>query len=118
MHIDYPFHLDSRGRTATTSEDDHVRDLIEQVLFTAPGERVNRPSFGSGVLGLVFAGQSDALISTTQLTVQGSLQQWLGEIISVEGVLVEQEESTLRVTVQYVIQRSQRRQVATLTREI
>ena len=54
MHIDYPFHVGGGGRTAGTNDDDYVRDLVEQVLFTAPGERVNRPTFGSGILRLVF----------------------------------------------------------------
>ena len=52
--LDFPYHFDGRGRTATTGRDDHIRDLIEQVLFTAPGERVMRPDFGSGLLALVF----------------------------------------------------------------
>lgn len=97
MHIDYPFSFDGRGRTAQTTPDDHIRDLIEQVLFTSPGERVNRPTFGSGVMQLLFAPNNDALASATQLTVQGALQQWLGDLILVESVDVENEDSTLRV---------------------
>lgn len=112
MQIDYPLHFDSRGRTAETGEDEHIRDLIEQVLFTSPGERVNRPTFGSGLLQLVFAPNSDALAAATQLTVQGALQQWLGDLIVVEGVQVESRESTLEVTVQYSIRRTQERRVA------
>ena len=67
MNIDFPLHFDDRGRTAATDDDEHVRDLIEQVLFTAPGERVNRPTFGSGLLQLVFAPNSDALAAATQV---------------------------------------------------
>jgi Bacteriophage baseplate protein W len=116
MHIDYPFHFDGRGRTAQANPDDHIRDLIEQVLFTAPGERVNRPTFGSGVMQLIFAPNNDALASATQLTVQGALQQWLGDLILVESVDVENEEATLRVRVQYVIRRTQQRQAAEFLR--
>src|SRR6266478_3155332 len=116
MQIDYPFQFDGRGRTAETTDDDHIRDLIEQVLFTAPGERVNRPTFGSGVLQLLFAPNGDALASATQLTVQGALQQWLGDLIQVEGVAVANEDATLRVTVQYVLRKTQQRQVVQLTR--
>jgi phage baseplate assembly protein W len=112
VQVDYPYGFDARGRTAETSEDEHIRDLIEQVLFTSPGERVNRPDFGSGLLRLVFAPNGDALAATTQSTVLGALQQWLGELIVVEGVQVESEDSTLRVTVQYVIRRNQERRVA------
>ncbi len=118
MQIAYPFHLDSRGRTATTDQDDHIRDLIEQVLFTAPGERVNRPTFGSGLLQMVFAPNSDELATATQFLVQGSLQQWLGDLIQVEAVQVNSIESTLEVTVVYLIRRSQERQTAQFRREV
>lgn len=116
MQVDYPVHFDGRGRTASTTEDEHIRDLIEQVLFTSPGERVNRPTFGSGLLQLVFAPNSDELAAATQLSVQGALQQWLAELIQVEAVTVQNTDSTLRVTVQYVIRRSQQRQVAQFSR--
>lgn len=118
MHIDYPFHLDARGRTADTDHDAHVRDLIEQVLFTASGERVNRPDFGSGLMQLVFGPNSDEVATATQFLVQGALQQWLGDLIRVEDVQVESEETTLRVTVQYTTLRDQQRQTATFSREV
>jgi len=117
MHLDYPFHFDGRGRTAETTDDDYIRDLIEQVLFTAPGERVNRPTFGSGVMQLVFAPNGDALASATQQLVQGALQQWLGDLILVQAVTVQNEDSTLRIQVQYVIRRTRQAQVAQFSRE-
>ena len=95
MQIDYPYEFDSRGRTAGTTDDEHIRDLIEEVLFTTPGERVNRPTFGSGVLQLIFAPNSEALAAATQMTVQGALQQWLGDLIQVEAVEVQSEDSKL-----------------------
>jgi phage baseplate assembly protein W len=118
MQIDYPYHFDSRGRTATTDQDDHIRDLIEQVLFTVPGERVNRPTFGTGLLQLVFAPNSDELATATQFLVQSALQQWLGDLIQVEAVAVENIDSTLRLTVQYTVRRTQQRQVAQFSREV
>jgi phage baseplate assembly protein W len=114
--LDYPFHFDSRGRTAESADDAHIRDLIEQVLFTAPGERVNRPSFGSGLMQLVFAPNSDTLAATTQFLVQGALQQWLGDLIVVESVQVEADDGTLRVASQYLIRRTQSRQTAQFSR--
>ncbi|HEX8237097.1 MAG TPA: GPW/gp25 family protein [Abditibacteriaceae bacterium] len=116
MQIDYPYHFDSRGRTASTQQDDHIRDLIEQVLFTAPGERVNRPDFGSGLMQLVFAPNSDELAAATQFLVQGALQQWLGDLIVVELVEVESHDSTLRVLVQYLIRRNGERALAEFQR--
>ena len=116
MKIDFPYHIDHRGRTAFTDEDEHIRDLIEQVLFTSPGERVNRPDFGSGLLQLVFAPNSDTLAAATQVTVHGALQQWLGDLILVEAVEVDNEDSTLRVTVRYLVRRTQLQQVEQFSR--
>jgi hypothetical protein len=118
MNIDFPYKFDHRGRTAETDYEDHIRDMIEQVLFTSPGERVNRPSFGSGLLQLVFAPNSEELAGTTQFLVQGALQEWLGDLIQVESVQVESVESTLQVIVQYIIRRNQTRQTATFDRQI
>ncbi len=118
MQIDYPFHFDSRGHSAATGADEHIRDLIEQVLFTSPGERVNRPTFGSGLLQLVFAPNSDVLATATQIAVQGALQQWLGDLIQVEAVQVTSIDSTLEVQVQYTVRRNQQRQVAQFRRSV
>jgi uncharacterized protein len=118
MQIDYPFHIDSRGRTATAGTDDHIRDLIEQVLFTTPGERANRPTFGCGLNQLVFAPNSDELATATQFLVQGALQQWLGDVIQIEAVQVVSQDSTLEVTVQYVQRNDQTRQTAQFQREV
>jgi len=116
MNVDFPFHFDGRGRTADADEDAHVRDLIEQVLFTTPGERVNRPTFGCGLNQLVFAPNSDELAAATQFLVQGALQQWLGDLIQVAEVAVESEDSALRVTVEYLVRRDGRRETAQFTR--
>jgi len=111
MNIAFPYHFDSRNRTGEALEEKHIRDLIEQLLFTSPGERVNRPTFGSGLLRLVFEPNSPELAAMTQLMVQGALQQWLGELIQVEGVEITSENATLRVEVRYVIRRTQERRV-------
>jgi len=118
MQIDYPFHIEGRGRTASTYQDDHIRDLIEQVLFTMPGERVNRPTFGSGLMQLVFAPNNKELATATQFLLQGALQQWLGDLIQVEAVDVESKDATLKATVRYMIRRNQQRQEAQFSREV
>jgi len=101
--LDHPYHFDGQGRTAATEEADHVRDLIEQVLFTAPGERVMRPDFGAGLLALVFEPNSSTLAATLQFLVQSALQQHLSHLIAVNVVAVENIDAALQVTVQYVV---------------
>ncbi len=96
---DFPFHIDGRGRTSETDDNEHVRDLIYQVLFTNPGERVNRPDFGCGLKQLIFMPNSDALAISTQAIVHGALQRWLERVIKVESVTVEAVDAQLKVTV-------------------
>jgi len=112
MNVEHPFQFDPRGHTAEADDDAHLRDLIEQVLFTSPGERVNRPTFGSGLLQLVFAPAGDQVAATVQMIVQGSLQQWLGDRIVVEAVQVDAVDSTLSVSVEYLNRQSGQRQLA------
>ncbi|HEB78742.1 MAG TPA: hypothetical protein ENI90_09480 [Methylothermaceae bacterium] len=118
MQVFYPFHIDGKGLTATAPEADHIRQMIEQVLFTNPGERVNRPDFGSGVRQLVFAPNSPELAATTESLVQAALQKWLGEAIRVEAVQVESEDAKLRISVHYTVLRREARQVATFERSL
>jgi hypothetical protein len=116
MNIDFPFHFDGRGRTAITGDDDHIRDMIEQFLFTSPGERVNRPDFGSGLLGMVFEPNSPELAAALQHTIQAGLQRWLGDLIEIQTLEVTSEEATLRVLIQYVVRRTGEHRTETFER--
>jgi uncharacterized protein len=118
MNIDFPFHFDNRGRTAATDDDDHIRDMIEEFLFTNPGERVNRPDFGSGLLQMVFAPNSPEIASALQFTIQAGLQRWLSDVIVAQKVEVTSEDSTLRVLVQYVVKSTNQTQTATFTQTV
>ena len=118
MQIGYPYRFDGKGLTATASEEAHIRDMIEQVLFTSPGERVNRPTFGSGLLKLVFAPNGDVLAAAAQVSTQGALQLWLGDVIALQAVQVDNTDATLTVTVRYLIRRTQQQQVATFTQVV
>jgi hypothetical protein len=101
MNIDFPFAIDGRGRTAEADPAEHVRDLLEQLLLTAPGERVNRPSLGSGLMHLVLEPSSQELAAATELLVQGAIQNWLGDLVEVEGVDVSSSDGLFEVTVRY-----------------
>jgi uncharacterized protein len=101
--IDYPYRIDGRGRTASSDGADHLRDLIEQVLFTAPGERVMRPEFGCGLAQLVFEPNSTTLAAATQMVVQAALLQNLSHLIAVNEVTVENDDATLRVSIAYTV---------------
>jgi phage baseplate assembly protein W len=116
MNIDFPFHFDARGRTASTGYDDHIRDMIEQLLFTNPGERVNRPDFGSGLLQMVFAPNSPELASALQFTVQAALQRYLGDLIDLQQLNVSAQDATLSVVVKYVVRQTQQSRTETFVR--
>lgn len=118
QHIDYPYGFDHRGRTARTSDEDHVRDMIEQVLFTSPGERVNRPDFGSGLLQLVFDPNSPELAEAVRYTVQAALDRWLGDLIVIEQLEVISVESTLRLVLDYALRSTGERRSDTFERSL
>jgi phage baseplate assembly protein W len=116
--MDYPYGFDARGHTAEAGSEEHIQDMIEQVLFTSPGERVNRPEFGAGLMQLVFAGNSDELAGAAQMLVSSALQQHLGDLIQLESVSVSSEESALTVRVDYVVLRNRQRETARLIRPL
>jgi phage baseplate assembly protein W len=102
-----PFGFDAMGRTAQPADPaGHVRDLIRQVLLVRPGERVNRPTYGSGLLDLPFENNRVELIATIGAAAQGELLRWLSDLIEVPDVKVEANESTLTITVSFRIRRT------------
>jgi phage baseplate assembly protein W len=118
MQIDYPYHIAKTGRTAQTDDNEHIRDMIEQVLFTQPGERVNRPTFGCGLLQMVFGPNSPEIATATKFIVQSSLQQWLGSVIQVNEVDVQSQDSMLKVKVVYTVRGSSQMQQAQFQRQV
>src|SRR5690349_2898890 len=116
MYVDYPYRFDARGRTAETNTSEHLRDLIEQVLFTSPGERVNRPDFGSGILQLVFAPNSSQVASALQFTTEAALTRWLGDLLEVQDLQVVSEDTALRVDITYIARRTGQAATASFTR--
>ncbi|MDQ6660004.1 MAG: GPW/gp25 family protein [Chloroflexota bacterium] len=112
MQISYPLRFDNRGRTATVrTSEQHIHEMIEQLLFTSPGERVNRPDFGCGVRRLIFVPNSDAEAAAAQFLIQGALQQQMGDVIDVEAVDVSSSDSSLIIQIQYTIRLTQESKV-------
>lgn len=118
MNISFPFRTDTNGRTAAVDDAAHVRQMIEQLLFTAPGERVNRPTFGSGLLQMVFQPSSAEIAAALQFTLQAAIQQWLGDVLQVQTVQVDSSDSTLSISVAYLLRNSQTLETATFTRGV
>ncbi len=118
MNIAFPFHIDSKGTTAVNDDGAHIRDMLEQLLFTNPGERVNRPDFGSGLLQLVFAPNSPELAAALQFTLKAALQSWLGDLIELQALEVASEDATLAIFIQYLVRRTNEQQVAQFTRMV
>ena len=100
MNVNFAYQFDGRGRTMDP-QDEYLRQMVEQVLFTSPGERVNMPDFGSGLLQLPFAPNSMELTAATQFSVQGALQKWLSAYIKIISVTASAQESTITVSVTY-----------------
>jgi phage baseplate assembly protein W len=118
MNIDYPFRFDKMGGTAAAATDKHIRDMVEELLFTSPGERVNRPDFGSGLMQLVFAPNSPELAAALQFTLQAALQRWLGDLIQVQTLQVTCEDSTLNIDLQYMLLKTNKSATLQFTRTV
>jgi phage baseplate assembly protein W len=103
VNLQAPFGFDPTGRTAQSSDTDHIEQMLELLLFTNPGERVMRPSLGSGLQQLVFAPNSLELAATVQYTMQGAVQQYLGDIIALQQLTVTPNDSELTIDIVYVV---------------
>ena len=119
--LDFPYSVSGRGLPNTTEPDDHLRDLIIQVLFTNPGERINLPEFGVGVDRLVFEPNSPTLRASVQFLISTNLQKWLGDRINVDQVNVSSvagEENTVNIEIIYTLKATRQQQrVQTQVRE-
>lgn len=116
MNINFPVWFNGTGCTATTDDADHIEQMIEELLFTSPGERANQPDFGSGLLQMVFAPNSTELAAALQFTTQAAIQRYLGDLIDLQDLSVSAQDATLNVTVKYVIRSTQQQQVNTFVR--
>jgi phage baseplate assembly protein W len=106
MNIDFPFHFDALGNTASTDDADHIRDMIEQLLLTRPGERVNRPTFGSGLLHALFTPNSPQLAAALEQVTKSAVQDQLLDVIDVQTLTFTAEDSTLRMELKYSLKRT------------
>jgi len=118
MNIAFPYDFDVRGRTASCGRDEHILAMIEMLLFTTPGERVNRPDFGCGLHRMVFEPNSPEIAAALEFTVQAALERWLGDLIEVRELGVTAEDSTLRVFLRYLVRLTAEEQVAELERSL
>lgn len=116
--FDYPYDIDHRGRTAATDYGDHVRDMLEQLLMTDPGERVNRPDFGGGLRQLVFAPNSPELAATLSFTLRAAIQLWLGDVVEIEALEVEALDSRLIISLTYLLRETGDRRSDVLERPL
>jgi phage baseplate assembly protein W len=103
VDIAFPYRIDRRGVTAApASDDEHIAQMLEQLLFTRPGERVNRADFGCGLLDLVFGPSSPEVAAALAVTVSAAIERWLGDVVKVGAVEVAATGSTLQVELSYV----------------
>lgn len=115
MNLDFPYCFDGRGRTQNAAVDQYLSQLVQQVLFTSPGDRVNLPDFGSVLRQLAFAPNSVEMAAATQFAVQAALQKWLAGYVTIQSVVASAQEAVLSVTVTYSPLNTDLTQVQTFT---
>jgi phage baseplate assembly protein W len=110
--LGFPLQIDSTGRIVTVSEAEHVSQLIEQLVLTQPGERVNRPDFGCT---LPPADEYPVSSGATVDAIRQALQHWLSDTVAVEHVAVAPGTATINVAIQFVNQCDQQRQIVSFS---
>ena len=103
IDIAFPYGLDGRGRTATAAYDDHVEQMLELLLFTRPGERVNQPTFGCGLLDQVFAPNSPEIAAALNVTIAAAISLWLRDVVAVTSLDVRAQENKLLIDISYTV---------------
>jgi len=98
----FPFAVNAAGRISASGGDEAIRGKIIQALFTAPGERVNRPDFGCGLFNLVFEPNNDVLRTAMEFTVGQALTRWLSDDIMVDGIQVVSRDETATIEIVYI----------------
>ncbi len=117
-YVDLSYRLDGTKRTAMTGHRKRVRNLLEAVLFTAPGERVNRPEFGSGLLDLLFDANSEALETASDFLIRSAIQRHLSDVLVIEDLIIGRDEGQLQVTLTYALIGEDSRETETFVREM
>ena len=98
----FPFGVNPDGRISSHGGDDALRGKIIQVLFTAPGERVNLPEFGCGLFNLVFEPNDPILIAAMEFTVGQALNRWLVDDLKVDGIQVHSQAERITIEIAYI----------------
>lgn len=105
MNLEFPLQIGDDGQLVEAGRDRHLRDLMEQVLFTRLGERVNRPDFGCGIQDLIFEPVDDAMVARVAQTTTTQLRKWLSDVIVVDDVEViapdSESDGVLQVVIRY-----------------
>jgi phage baseplate assembly protein W len=104
-NLTFPFAIGDLGTPQSSGRLRALREQIEQILFTLPGERVNRPRFGCGVQRLVFSGANAETAASAEYIIQVNLTEFLGEAIAVDAVRVtaDADQATLFVDILYTV---------------
>jgi len=98
----FPYQKGSTSFPAKAEDSELIRQSIIQILLTEGGERVMRPDFGSGLMSRVFDNNDAVLESLLQAEVFSAIGRWEPRAI-VRSVDVERKDSTITVTVNYVV---------------
>jgi uncharacterized protein len=100
--LGFPFGITPAGGIHAQGGDALLRGKILQLLLTSPGERVNRPDYGTRLLDLVFDPNSEVLAATTEFMITRALQRYFADEIRVDRVQLTASDDTLLVEISYM----------------
>jgi hypothetical protein len=114
-YMAFPLRIGVAG-CAQVGRFDHIREQVEQVLFTSPGERVFRPDFGFGARRHVFEPNAAALWEFARNRLYGALTEALAGEVDPKTIRVEvgappDRPEVLMVRIAYTIAAIQKEEV-------
>jgi phage baseplate assembly protein W len=103
-HLSYPFRIGPNGRPVqVTSIEEHIRDELEQLLLTSPGERLFLPEFGVGLQKLSFGNLNESNLALAKTVFTEKLAKWLGNRIIPDELELEVVNDKINLKLRYRI---------------
>lgn len=97
----------------SATDDDLIKESLLQLVLTSRGERIMRPDLGNGVLGLVFENNTEVLSDMIRAELQSAISRFEPRV-SLVDTLTRRKESSVTVTIRYVIRANGREGLLTV----
>jgi phage baseplate assembly protein W len=104
--VAFPPHIGSDGRWAWSEGEINIREAIQVIVMTEPGERLQLPDFGGGLGALLFEPNTTATCHAAGERIRAAVSDWEPRVtvssVDVEPDPADSEAAVATVTYQLV----------------